>query len=130
MRAEGDAQRYIDHAVNLRNSLRFLRRNEKTAVEGTDGGVGTCIPLFLFPFLALIVLCFVSVRVCVCLMSDGGGTARADLVRVDSLNALEQSVRLRVRFRSIFLILYGTIWVNSLVGDPFGCGRFWRRTMR
>jgi hypothetical protein len=48
MRAEGDAQRYIDHAVNLRNTLRFLRRNEKTAVDGSDGGVGTLLDYVRF----------------------------------------------------------------------------------
>ena len=34
---EGEAQRYLDHALNLRETLRFLRRN--SAFELGDGGV-------------------------------------------------------------------------------------------
>eukprot|EP00002_Diphylleia_rotans_P027657 TRINITY_DN5552_c0_g1_i1.p1 TRINITY_DN5552_c0_g1~~TRINITY_DN5552_c0_g1_i1.p1 ORF type:complete len:617 (+),score=115.66 TRINITY_DN5552_c0_g1_i1:57-1907(+) len=37
--SEGDAQRFFDHAIILRNTLRFLRRNPTCQIEGTDGGL-------------------------------------------------------------------------------------------
>lgn len=37
--AEGEAQRYHDHAITLRNTLKFLRNPEKVSIEGCDGGV-------------------------------------------------------------------------------------------
>ena len=37
--AEGEAQRYHDHAITLKQTLRFLRRNEGCPVKGSDGGV-------------------------------------------------------------------------------------------
>eukprot|EP01114_Cavostelium_apophysatum_P023794 TRINITY_DN9078_c0_g1_i1.p1 TRINITY_DN9078_c0_g1~~TRINITY_DN9078_c0_g1_i1.p1 ORF type:complete len:782 (+),score=207.84 TRINITY_DN9078_c0_g1_i1:79-2424(+) len=37
--AEGEAQRYHDHAISLRQTLRFLRRNPKCSVKESDGGV-------------------------------------------------------------------------------------------
>lgn len=36
---EGEAQRYFDHAITLRNTIRFLRYNEKIYQKDTDGGV-------------------------------------------------------------------------------------------
>ena len=40
MRAsEGEAQRYFDHAITLRNTLRFMRKNEANKIKGCDGGV-------------------------------------------------------------------------------------------
>lgn len=40
-RGEGDARRYYDHAIALRDALRSIRYNERTVVEGSDGGLGT-----------------------------------------------------------------------------------------
>jgi hypothetical protein len=37
--SEGEAQRYFDHAITLRNTLRFLRKNEANKIKGCDGGV-------------------------------------------------------------------------------------------
>ena len=36
---EGEAQRYFDHAITLRNTIRFLRYNPATYIAGSDGGV-------------------------------------------------------------------------------------------
>lgn len=44
--AEGDAQRYADHAICLKNTIRFLRKNPACPVAGSDGGLGW---LFLPP---------------------------------------------------------------------------------
>ncbi|XP_065183185.1 protein FAM91A1-like [Sycon ciliatum] len=39
--AEGEAQRYFDHAITLRHTLHFLRFNERMSVgEASDGGAG------------------------------------------------------------------------------------------
>ncbi len=37
--SEGEAQRYHDHAVTLKNTLKFLRRNEKCPIKDSDGGI-------------------------------------------------------------------------------------------
>jgi hypothetical protein len=37
--SEGEAQRYFDHAITLRNTLKFLRYNPALRVQGCDGGV-------------------------------------------------------------------------------------------
>jgi len=37
--SEGEAQRYFDHALTLRNTLRFLRYNPNCRVQGSDGGI-------------------------------------------------------------------------------------------
>lgn len=37
--AEGEAQRYFDHAIALRNTIRFLRYNKSTYMPLSDGGV-------------------------------------------------------------------------------------------
>jgi hypothetical protein len=37
--SEGEAQRYFDHAITLRNTLRFLRYNPNLKLAGADGGV-------------------------------------------------------------------------------------------
>lgn len=37
--SEGEAQRYFDHAITLRNTLKFLRYNQSLRVHGSDGGV-------------------------------------------------------------------------------------------
>lgn len=37
--SEGEAQRYFDHAITLRNTLKFLRYNDSLKVHGSDGGV-------------------------------------------------------------------------------------------
>ena len=37
--SEGDAQRYFDHAIALRNTIRFLRYNRDALVENSDGGL-------------------------------------------------------------------------------------------
>lgn len=37
--AEGEAQRYHDHAIALRQTVRFLRHNPKFAIHDADGGV-------------------------------------------------------------------------------------------
>lgn len=37
--SEGEAQRYFDHAITLRNTLRFLRHNPNCKVTGSDGGI-------------------------------------------------------------------------------------------
>eukprot|EP01100_Stratorugosa_tubuloviscum_P009482 TRINITY_DN3982_c0_g1_i2.p1 TRINITY_DN3982_c0_g1~~TRINITY_DN3982_c0_g1_i2.p1 ORF type:complete len:732 (-),score=274.06 TRINITY_DN3982_c0_g1_i2:51-2246(-) len=37
--SEGEAQRYFEHAVTLRNTLRFLRYNTHAWIEGCDGGI-------------------------------------------------------------------------------------------
>lgn len=37
--SEGEAQRYFDHAITLRNTLKFLRYNSSLKVHGSDGGV-------------------------------------------------------------------------------------------
>ena len=36
---EGEAQRYFDHAITLRNTIRYLRYNKSTYIPGSDGGV-------------------------------------------------------------------------------------------
>jgi hypothetical protein len=36
---EGEAQRYFEHAITLRQTLHFLRRNNSVMVPGSDGGV-------------------------------------------------------------------------------------------
>ncbi len=45
--AEGEAQRYFDHAITLRDTIRFLRHNRHLAVDTTsgDGGGGQGIDL-------------------------------------------------------------------------------------
>lgn len=37
--SEGEAQRYFDHAITLRNTLKFLRYNSSLRVHGSDGGI-------------------------------------------------------------------------------------------
>mmetsp|Transcript_39796 Transcript_39796/g.100324 ORF Transcript_39796/g.100324 Transcript_39796/m.100324 type:complete len:658 (-) Transcript_39796:434-2407(-) len=37
--SEGEAQRYFDHAITLKNTLRFLRHNPAVSVEGCSGRV-------------------------------------------------------------------------------------------
>ena len=37
--SEGEAQRYFDHAITLRNTLKFLRYNPALRMQGCDGGV-------------------------------------------------------------------------------------------
>lgn len=37
--SEGEAQRYFDHAITLRNTLKFLRYNPALRMHGCDGGV-------------------------------------------------------------------------------------------
>eukprot|EP00339_Tiarina_fusa_P009603 CAMPEP_0117022064 /NCGR_PEP_ID=MMETSP0472-20121206/16625_1 /TAXON_ID=693140 ORGANISM="Tiarina fusus, Strain LIS" /NCGR_SAMPLE_ID=MMETSP0472 /ASSEMBLY_ACC=CAM_ASM_000603 /LENGTH=446 /DNA_ID=CAMNT_0004727821 /DNA_START=772 /DNA_END=2112 /DNA_ORIENTATION=+ len=36
---EGEAQRYFDHAIALRKTIRFLRYNENIYLPGSDGGI-------------------------------------------------------------------------------------------
>lgn len=44
--AEGEAQRYFDHAVTLRDTVRFLRHNRELCLEGeSSGGQGQGIDL-------------------------------------------------------------------------------------
>ena len=38
--AEGEAQRYFDHAITLRDTIRFLRHNKDLAVETDNCGQG------------------------------------------------------------------------------------------
>lgn len=37
---EGEAMRYYRHAISLRSTLRFLRKNSSFDIPNTDGGVG------------------------------------------------------------------------------------------
>jgi len=37
--SEGEAQRYFDHAITLRNTLKFLRYNPNCRIQGSDGGI-------------------------------------------------------------------------------------------
>jgi hypothetical protein len=37
--SEGEAQRYFDHAITLRNTVRFLRHNPLCKVSNSDGGI-------------------------------------------------------------------------------------------
>lgn len=37
--SEGEAQRYFDHAITLRETIRFFRYNTKCFVNGSDGGL-------------------------------------------------------------------------------------------
>jgi hypothetical protein len=36
---EGEAQTYFDHAITLKNTVRFLRHNKNLNIEGCDGGI-------------------------------------------------------------------------------------------
>lgn len=38
--AEGEARRYFEHAITLRNTIRFLRYNPSLVSEGCDLGEG------------------------------------------------------------------------------------------
>lgn len=77
MHAEGDAQRYYDHALGVRCAIRFLRRNPKLVLEGHDGGLGAAC----------------GAKLC-------ATDPSADLIRCDSLQGLEPATRLRVRIES------------------------------
>ncbi len=43
--AEGEAQRYFDHAITLRDTIGFLRHNKDLAGVGDGGGSGQGIDL-------------------------------------------------------------------------------------
>ena len=43
--AEGEAQRYFDHAVTLRDTVRFLRYNRELAVDTDANGNGQGLDL-------------------------------------------------------------------------------------
>ena len=43
--AEGEAQRYFDHAVTLRDTVRFLRHNRELCVDDDSAGGGQGIDL-------------------------------------------------------------------------------------
>ncbi len=38
--AEGEAQRYFDHAITLRDTIRFLRHNKDLARDSDNSGQG------------------------------------------------------------------------------------------
>lgn len=51
--AEGEAQRYFDHALTLKNTILFLRYNkELTQDQGPDipniGNYNLCLPIFSY----------------------------------------------------------------------------------
>lgn len=46
--AEGEAQRYHDHALSLRQTLTFLRYNFRLEIPDCDGGIGLAQQSLLF----------------------------------------------------------------------------------
>ena len=74
--AEGEAQRYFDHAVTLRDTVRFLRHNRELCQDQDEGGG-----------------------------SAGGGGQGIDLLRCESLLSLDPATCARVLNKNYSLLI-------------------------
>lgn len=77
---EGEAQTYFEHAVNLRDTIRFLRRNHRVKIEDTDTDTGSPTDTVRNGF-------------------------PVDLLRVESVNTLDAATLRRVLQRNYVLLL-------------------------